>query len=93
MAQRAVASLDKIIASVDTKVQAGEEVTSISERFGREKVLEAVHTLKMQLLHYVEFEVGARDIFVRRDPNQSGPIADKYFSQLERQRAIFSTKG
>jgi hypothetical protein len=93
MAQRAVASLDKIIASVDTKVQAGEEVTSISERFGREKVLEAVQTLKMQLLHYVEFEVGARDVFVRRDPNQSGPIAEKYFSQLDRQRAIFSTRG
>jgi energy-coupling factor transporter ATP-binding protein EcfA2 len=93
MAQRAVASLDQIIASVDTKVQAGEEVTSISERFGREKVLEAVLTLKMQLLHYVDFEVGARDVFVRRDPNQSGPVAKKYFSQLERQRAIFSKRG
>jgi hypothetical protein len=92
MAQRAVTSLDKIISSVDTKVQAGDEITSISERFGRDRVLEAVKTLKMQLLHYVEFEVGARDVFVRRDPTQSGAIAERYFSQLERQRAIFSTK-
>jgi hypothetical protein len=92
MVQRAVASLDKIIASVDTKVTAGDEVTSISERFGRDKVLEAVKTLKMQLLHYVEFEVGARDVFVRRDPVQSSAVAERYFSQLERQRAIFSTK-
>lgn len=93
MAQRAVASLDRIVSSIDMKVQAGEEETSISRRFGREKVLEAVKTLKMQLLHYVEFEVGARDVFVRRDQAQSGPVAEKYFSQLERQRAIFSTKG
>jgi hypothetical protein len=90
MAQRAVASLDRIVASVDTNLHAGMEITSIAERFGRDKVLGAVKTLKMQLLHYVEFEVGVRDVFVRRDPIQSRSIAERYFSHLERQRDIFS---
>lgn len=86
MAHRAITSLDRILESLDTPVQAGDEVTSIAHRFGRAAVSQRVAELKLQLVHYLEYELGARDIFVRRDPQQSKVIAPMYFSELEAQR-------
>jgi hypothetical protein len=71
-------------------VTAGDEITSIAKRFGREPVLEAATTLKVQLTHYLEFELGARDIFVRRDPAQSKVLEPVFFSGLDEQRRRFA---
>lgn len=90
MAHRAISSLNRIVESIDTPVRAGEELTSIAERFGREPVLRAVQVLKLQLTHYLEFELGNRDIFVRRDPAQSKVVAPVFFEGLEAQRERFS---
>jgi len=90
MAHRAISSLGRILDSLDTPMKAGDEMVTIAGRFGRDAVTQRVTELKLQLMHYVEYELGARDVFVRRDPHQSKAIEPVYFSELEAQRRRFN---
>jgi hypothetical protein len=77
----ALAGISKARSQVDSSVETVSGQKSLSEIFGREKVLESLAQFEKLLYYLARFQIGREDIFVKRDI-QSVAANEAFFAEV-----------